>query len=353
MRRSAWILTALAIACATTVAADGATTPVLPDHPALLAPLTVDGPYPRHTPAELESAGYPDHRHVYGYPGYEPPVDADGQTYGVFSLARGTRLLPREGLVTGPGEIRYRQVRFTHDPGVEPVAMMPMVEVLDWAEREVTHLLGHARADTLLVENTPDLDAYRARTGYDFHRLYWYDGERAIIEPAKVLFARGLALHAAFHLQTRWQLDGWLGDHDLPAWFTEGLAAYLSEEGPHFLSYLGMYRAEGPVLLDATATEAILAGPPNPDRHLDKRDYRMAGYSAFLMMWELVENRGGLATLREFLTRVAAGESVDAVSTDLYGARVAELAGSLDATRRPEPIGDGIAPRQVMKPPAG
>ncbi len=327
---------------------DGA---ALPTHPVELTPVTVDGPYPRHDRAELAAAGYPDHKHVYGYPGYEPPTAPDGETYGIFTLARGRKLLPREGLEIGEGEIRYRRVHLRYDPEIPAAGVMPAVEVLDWAEREVTALLGHARPDTLRVDNPTDLDAYRARTGQDFHRLYWYDGEMAVIEPASVLFARGLALHAAFHLQTVWQLDGWLGEHDLPHWFTEGLASYLAEDGVHYLSYLAMYRAQGPVILDPEKTEAVLAAPPHPDRNIDKQQYRMAGYSAFLMMWELVEHRGGLRTLRAFLERVAAGEDPDAVVVDLYGHDLTSLAAELDATTRPEPVGDGIQPRQVMRPP--
>ncbi len=42
----------------------------LPTHPAQLAPMSTDGPFPRFTPDELASAGYPDHKHVFSYPGY-------------------------------------------------------------------------------------------------------------------------------------------------------------------------------------------------------------------------------------------------------------------------------------------
>jgi hypothetical protein len=323
----------------------------LPTHPAQLAPLSVDGSFPRFTAEELASAGYPDHKHAFAYPGYEPPITADGETYGVYSLARGADLKPREGLVVAPGEIRYRAHHLSFDPELEAVGRMPLMEVLDWAEREVTALLGHARTDTLHVADPRDLDVYRERTGYEFHRLYWRDGDRAVVEPAQVLFARGLALHAAFHLQTVWQLEGWLGAGRLPRWFSEGLASYLAEDGVHYLSYLGMYRADGPVVLGPDETERILAAPPLADRELDKKRYRMASYSAYLMMWELVENRGGLGTLRTFLERVAAGEDGDRVASELYGHGLAELAAELDATARPEPVGDAIQPRSLNRPP--
>jgi hypothetical protein len=324
----------------------------LPTHPAQLAPLERDGPFPRFTPAELASAGYPDHKHVYGYPGYQPPRDAAGHTYGIRSLASGTRLLPREGLEIAPGEIRYRRVHLSHDPAVPAAGIMPLVEVLDWGLREVSALLGQARPDTLHVINPVDLDDYRERTGYGFHRLYHRDGSRVVVEPAQVLFARGLALHGAFHLATVWEVEARVGGDDvLPRWFTEGLASYVAEDGVHFLSYLRMYRAEGPVVLPPAEAEAILAGPPHPDPEIDKARYRKAGYSAFLMVWELVEHRGGLVRLLSFLDRVGAGEDLDAACRDLWGHDLADLAVDLDPTTRPEPVGEAIDARPVHRPP--
>lgn len=329
-----------------------AATDSLPTHPAQLAPLEREGPFPRFTPAELEAAGYPDHKHVFAYPGYRPPRDAAGHTYGIRSLASGTQLLPREGLKVAPGEIRYRRVHLTHDPAVPAAGIMPLVEVLDWGLREVSDLLGRARPDTLHVVNPVDLDAYRERTGHEFHRLYHRDGSLVVVEPAQVLFARSLALHAAFHLATVWEVEGWVGGaHVLPRWLTEGLASYLAEDGAHFLSYLLMYRPQGPVVLPPAEAEAILAGSPHPDRELDKERYRKAGYSAFLMIWELVEHRGGLERLLSFLDRVGAGEDADAASRDFWGHDLADLAADLDPTTRPEPIGEAIEARPVHRPP--
>jgi hypothetical protein len=58
----------------------------LPTHPHELARLRADATFPRFTAAELRSAGYPDHLHAYEWPGYEPPRDAAGETYGPRSL---------------------------------------------------------------------------------------------------------------------------------------------------------------------------------------------------------------------------------------------------------------------------
>jgi hypothetical protein len=323
----------------------------LPTHPAQLTSLAEAERFPRFHQRVLESAGYPDHKHQFAYPGYTPPVDAAGQAYGLRSLARGTQLLPRDGLEVGPGHVRYRHVHLAFPDTFDAVRMVPMVEALDWAEREVTALLGQARPDTLHVTSPLDLAAYGQSTGHGFHRLYWREGSLAIIEPAQVLFARGLALHAAFHLMTTWQLDHVARGQDLPRWFTEGLASYLAEDGVHFLSYLAMYRSLGPILLSPAHTEAVLAGPPHADQEVDKRQYRMAGYSAFLMIWELVEHRGGLERLRTFLQRIAAGEPADAVSGELWGHDLAGLARALDATARPEPVGEATTARATVNRP--
>jgi len=330
----------------------GAGVPDLPDHPAALRPLSVDDTFPRFSAEELASAGFPDHMHAYGYPGYEPLLAEDGTTYGLFTLARGTELLPREGLEVEPGEVRYRRFHLRHGPDLSSAGVMPVIEVFDWAEREVTALLGHAREDTLRLINPADLDQYREATGYAFHRLYHREGSVVTIEPAKALFARSLALHAAFHAITVWELEDLLGGRTLPSWFTEGLASYLAEDGCHFLNYLLMYRPQGPVVMTPDAAEAVLAGAPDPDPEQDKIRYRKAGYSAFLMMWELVENRGGLGTLREFLHRVGDGEPVDEVSRRLWGADLDGLARELDPTTRPEPVGEAVGSRQPQRPPS-
>ncbi len=322
-------------------------------HPAELAPLTPDSQFPRFTAEELAAAGYPDHKHAYSYPGFEPMVDENGETYGPLSLCRGTMVIPRDGLVTEAGHLRYRGVHLVCNAEFEPFQVMPMVEQLDWARRHVAVLLAHDRAETLTVINPDDLDEYRLLTGYGFHRLYRYDPDAIVCEAAFVLFARGLVSHAAHHLVATWLLDDLAGDADLPVWLTEGLASYLAEDGTHYLNYLAMYRPQGSVIMDPRRATEILAGPPDPDDETDKQQFRMAGYAAFLMAWELVENRGGLEPVRELFARAGQGEDPDAVCRDLYGVDLAALSVELDPTLRPEPVGEAVQPRMVMRPPPG
>lgn len=322
-----------------------------PTHPSELAPLTVESVFPRFTPEELAAAGYPDHFHVDTYPGYEVLIDENGETYGPRSLSSGTLLMPREGLVIEPGSIYYRGVHLSFTPEYQPFQIMPMMEVLDQARRDVSALLGHDRPDTLQVNDTNDLDQYRQLTGYAFHRVYSYGEEAIIIEPAYIMFRRGLGAHGAYHLMTVWLLDDLAGDAVLPIWLTDGLASYLAEEGTHYLNFLAMYRPEHDVIMDPVSAEAILAGAPNPDDGLDKRLFRTAGYAAFLMVWELVENRGGLAPVCELFARSGRGEDPDAVCRDLYDVDLAGLAAQLDPTLRPEPVGEAVQPRSPQRPP--
>lgn len=324
----------------------------LPQHPAQLARLTRESAFPRFTLEELAAAGYPDHKHIFAYPGFEPFIDADGETYGPFSLVSGRRIIPRDSLTIAADEVRHRWVRLRLAPEARVWQALPQVEMLDWAQRELSDLLEHELPDTLLIQDTRDLDDYRDQAGYAFHRLYRDQGDIVVIQPARILMARGLASHAAFHLVAVRLLEDLAGGADLPAWLIQGLAHYLAEDGPHFHGQLAMYRGRYPVVLDPTQVEDILRGPPHADDETDKRRFRAAGYSAFLMAWELVEHRGGLAPVRQLLSRIGKGEDVDAVSRAIYGLDLAALTTDLDPTRRPEPVGGDITPKIPQNPPA-
>lgn len=324
----------------------------LPVHPALLAPLTPDSSFPRHSAAELAAAGYPNHKYVYAYPWFESFVDEDGLFYGPFSLAQRFTLLPRDGLLLLDGEIKYRHVHLRYEPSQNVFGILPMVEMLDWARRELALLLDHDLSDTLLIENPIDLADYVKRSGFDFHRLYRDTGESIIIEPVQTLMARGLLTHAAFHLTATRLIRSLAAGQALPAWLVEGLASYLSEDGCHFLGYLYNHRHEKPVIFTPSQTELVLSSPPNEDKMTDIYQYRVAGYSAFLMAWELVEHRGGLAPLRELLARAGRGEPIDEACQDLYGSDLAGLTADLDPTKRPEPVGKAVHPREPHKPPS-
>ncbi len=314
--------------------------------------MTPESTFPRFTPEELASAGYPDHLHMPTYGGFEPLVDADGETYGRWSLAQGTMVKPRDGLIITPGSIQYRGIHLHYNPGYAEHHMLPIIEVLDWARRDLAVLLEHDRPDTLQVINPDDLDDYRRRTGQAFHRLYGFVADSVVIEPGPILFSRSLAGHAAHHLVACWLLDDLAGGVQMPAWLVQGLAAYLAEDGIHFLNYLAMYRAKESVILGPAEAEAVLGGPVDPDDHVDKERFRKAGYSSFLMAWELVENRGGLAAVRSLFARVGQGEDPDRVSLELYGHDLTDLARSLDPTQRPEPVGEAVQPRSPQRPPS-
>lgn len=328
---------------------------VLPDHPSLLAPLTPDSIFPRFTAEQLAAAGFPDHLHVRNLATWVLLVDAAGETYGPYSLVRGTEILPRLGLDIEPGAICYRGVHVVHETEFPATFRLPFVELLDWARRDLPPLLGYDRTDTLRVRDPGTLDAYVAQTGQGFWRLYaWRDSEY-VIEPAATLASRTLDVHAAFAIVTEWLLDGATGDRaGLPAWFRQGLGSYLGEYGVHLVNYVAEFRAAGlPAVLAAARTDSLLAAPPAEDAELDRRLYRTASYSAFLMVWELVENRGGLAALQRVVQEMANGAAPDDACRRTYGLSWVELASALDATRRPEPLGTAVQPRSPHVLPAG
>ncbi|MDY0109610.1 MAG: hypothetical protein RBT60_06700 [Candidatus Krumholzibacteria bacterium] len=339
------VLAILSLTVAAALAAD------LPDHPARLAPLTPASTFPRFTAEQLQAAGYPDHKHVHTYPDFTPFVDAEGQPYGPQSLLRRFTSLPREVLVVDEGEIRYRNIHMAFPAELQVANMIAMIEALDWAHHELTALMAHDCDDTLRVVSAFDLYDYRRRTGQAFHRLYRSLGDVVVIQPAQILLARGLSVHAAFHLTARRLIADLARGAELPAWLGEGLASYLAEDGPHFHAQLAMYRASRPIVLAPAETEAILAAPVHEDDETDKVRYRTAGYSAFLMAWELVENRGGLGKVRELLARSGAGEQPDVVCRDLYGSDLAQLTAALNPTLRPEPVGADVPVKIPQQPP--
>lgn len=323
---------------------DSSTT--LPDHPSSLAPLSLQSTFPRFTPAQLAAAGFPDHLHACRVPGWEPMQDADGVAYGPNSLVRGRERQPVRGLLVDAGSIRYRGIHLRHDVDVSEHMELPMVELLDWARRDVAALLGFDRDDTLLVYDPPTLEDYTAATGNGFWRLYaWQDGE-CIIEPAATMAARTLDAHAAFAIVTDWLLAGAASEGALPAWFTNGLGSYLGEYGVHLVNYMLEFRSAGIAVRSAPAwADSVLAALPAADRQTDRQSHRLANYTAFLMVWELVENRGGLTALRTLVAELAAGATPDQACRRAYGLSWVDLAATLDPRVRPEPIGDAVQAR--------
>ena len=105
-------------------------------------------------------------------------------------------------------------------------------------------------------------------------------------------------------------------------------------------------RDNGRILFSPPLVDVILGGAPDPDRDRDREMYRRASYSAFLMVWELVENRGGLEAMRSFLAHLADGSSLDAACRLVYGTDLQDLAAQLDPTQNEEPIGTAFQSRR-------
>ena len=322
----------------------------LVDHPSLLERHSLESRFPRFTTEQLAAAGYPDHGHTFVWPDWQVMVDRNGDTYGPGSLCQEREVVPRTGLVVEPGRIRYRSFNLEFDSRYAACDMMPFVEMLDWARHDLQTMLGIVREDTLHIINTNSSQDYLLRSGLGTWRMYKMVDGSALMQAIAVLYARGLPVHAAFELVVEWTLRGVCGDA-LPLWFERGLMEYMSENGCHLTNYMGPYRSSGPVLLAPDRVDAILAAPPNSDRGIDNQEFRMACYSAFIMVWELIENRGGLQAVERFLADVASGESVDTAARKVWRADLTALRGELDATRLGEPIGDATQPRAPHRPP--
>lgn len=319
-------------------------------HPNDLPALTPDGHFPRCTYSELEEIGYPDHMHEWNWPGWSPYVDEDGVAYGPGAICWRREIRPREGLVIGEGSLQWGHVSITHNPGYESCDIMHFLEILGWAEKAVPELLGLSVRDTLRIVTPDNVESYREMTGYGVWRLYRLEGNDCIVEPLPVLRGRTLEGHALFALMTEWLLRQAIPG-DLPPWLVTGLSEYISDSGIHLCNYMVQFRSSGPLLLSPPLIDSILRGSPNPNDDMDREMVRRAGYSAFLMAWELVENQGGLEALRDFLGYLAEGLPLDEASRLVYGMQQRELEAMLDPAALGEPVGKGIQSRSPHLPP--
>lgn len=319
-------------------------------HPSQLPPLSRDARFPRCSAADLAAGGFPDHQHAWNWPGWQPPVDAQGQPYGPGTLCQRRQLIPRPDLVSNPGSQRFGPWILVHNPGYQACDILTFMEVLDLARHQITNLLDLAPTDSLTIINPDNLKQFREAGGVGTWYLYRREGNRALIEPIGTLQGRTLDGHAAFMLAADWTLATNLPT-PLPPWLHGGLVEYLAEDGANLISYMAEFRSHGPILYPPALVDAVLGGAPDRDPGRDRERYRKACYSAFLMAWELVENRGGLDALRDFLHQVKDGATLDDASRRVYGLDLAGLAQSLDPVQLGEPKGLSPEPRRPERQP--
>ena len=323
---------------------------VLPVHPHQLARLTPESTFPRFTPQQLAAAGYPDHLHAFYWKEWEVLTDEKGRRFGPGMFCDGSTLRDDAELTGSAGDLSHRNIRLVFNPDYQPCQVLPFLELLEWARIEVRDLLGFECSDTLTVYCADNRDQFGTRSGFGSWRLYKLQGNDGLVQPVPTLMGRTLVGHAAFRLMTQWTLRNEVSA-SLPPWLEFGLAGYLAEDGVHLNNYAAQFRSEGMVVLAPPIVDAILAGPPDQDLEKDRKYYRLARYSAFLMVWELIEHRGGLDSMRRFLHKVAAEQDMNEAARAVYGLDLDALASELDPVSRPEPIGKAIQSRSPDKAP--
>jgi len=307
-------------------------------HSSQLPPLTPQANFPRCTEQQLAVAGYPDHQHAQHWPDWQVLKDAAGVPYGPGSLCANKKLIAHDDMVVQSGEIHYQQFSFYYNPEYTVCDMLGWVELMTWAQHDVTALLGLSTPDTLIMHNPDNTDFYKEQTGCGVWRLYDLKGNKAILESYPVLMMRTLDGHAAFMLMTDWLLQRAL-PVALPRWLQQGLVEYIGEDGTHLFSYVGEFRAEKSILMSAPLVDALLTNPRDRASMEDRETFRRACYSAFLMVWQLVEYEGGIDSLQDFLGRIAGGTDPDDAARSVYGANLTQLASLVDAVQNGEPAG--------------
>lgn len=306
-------------------------------HCSELPPLAVDAQFPRCSSRELAVAGFPDHKHSYAWHGWEILTDEDGNTYGPGSLCNRKELLPREGLIIEPDRKSYGKFILNHNPEYQDCDMVQFLELLDWADHEVSELLGLSMTDTLEILNPDNTQQYQELTGQNTWRFYALEGNQVTMQPFPVLMARTLVAHGTFMLVTDHILRQSLGT-ELPPWLHQGIVEYISEDGTHLVNYMAEFRGDKPILMSPPLIDALLARGVDPSAENDREMFRRSSYSSFLMVWHLVENEGGLTALQEFLKLAAEGMDLDRAASFVYGMDMGQLAAYLDPVALGEPI---------------
>ncbi|MFH1845434.1 MAG: hypothetical protein ABIF77_19795, partial [bacterium] len=303
----------------------------------LLPALTPDGPFPRYSPEQLQSSSFPDHMHAFYWPGWSPPVDHDGSPYGPGSLCSGDAVIPREGLIAEEGHTRYGQFEMFFNEGYGQCKLMKFIELCEVGRIRCRDLLELERDGLLRIVNPDKTEDYQAQSGLGVWRTYKLMGDSCLVEPVPVLMARTLIGHTAVELVTRWILHGSVGEQ-LPPWLEHGLANYLADMGAHLVNFMAEFRVAEEVLITPAEVDAILSAPPAADAHVDRQQHRQALYGAFLLVWRLIEDNGGLPMMRQFLAAVAQGQTPDAASEAVYGENITALAARLDPVQHGDPL---------------
>ena len=319
-------------------------------HPSLLPMVATTSQFPLYEAADLAHHGYPDHQHVYFWPGWLAPLDEQGAAYGFGSFCAGLHTRDRDGFVVEAGRVAFAPFVMMFDADAEPCLVAPFLGFCEMALVDARSLLGLDPVGELTMANPSDTAAYTARTGYGTWRMSRYGNGAAVVQPVGILARRTLIAHAARDLVARWLLDV-NGAGELPAWFREGLSAWFAEMGVHLCNYMAGFRIEGSVLMSPTDIDSILSSPADDDVEVDRRQYRVARYGAFLMVWQLVEHHGGLEPLRDLLTAIGNGIAPDKAFRAAYGHDLSELATLLDPQLTGEPIGVEVQPRNPGRPP--
>jgi hypothetical protein len=162
---------------------------------------------------------------------------------------------------------------------------MLVFELFMPAREIVKRLVGEVPDDFLVVHCTSSLESYKELTG----REWWYyseiKGDTIVFGPLEVLFRRGISDHAVPHEYYQWAF-GKITRGTAPRWLEEGLASYLSNEGPLLLNQAREFQRDPHISMTPEQIEEVLQEEENREKS------RIAYFRSHRMVQKLMETYG-------------------------------------------------------------
>ena len=164
------------------------------------------------------------------------------------------------------------------------IQAMAVLKLMDQAADRANKTFGRIPSERLVVVCAPTMDAFRKATGRDWWQYSLIKGDTLSFQTPMTLFMRQLLNTAAQREYYMWVL-GKLTAGKAPRWLLTGMASYLAGERDVLVGQRKEYATQD-LRMDVKDIEKTLTGDN------DRIPVRRATYNAYLMVSQLVQDRG-------------------------------------------------------------